>query len=146
MDDQIGEDRNSVALRLTVLVAVYVLVAIGCSLLLSESMHRNGPNAVLGARYSMTLFLTPNVLTFSLTALLIKRSWVNLSWRHCAGSAIILAPVTIVLIFAVVFFFSLVFGEHIVSWTAILMDMLVSGILTAQLLRLAARTWSGPAT
>jgi hypothetical protein len=146
VDDQINEGRNSVALRLAVLVTVYVVVAIGCSLLLSESMHRNGPNAVLGARYSMNLFLTPNVLTFLFTALWIKRSWVHLSWRHCAGSAIILAPVTIVLIFAVVFFFYLVFGEHIVSWTAILAVMLVPGILTAQLLRLAERTWSGPAT
>ena len=144
MDGKIGDDRDSLAFRLAVLIAVYSLTAIGLSLLLAEPMRRGGRNAVVGVQYSIGLILIPNIFAFSVTALLIKRTWANLGWRHCAGSALLLAPITLLLMFGLVLLLGLVFGNHIESLTAILAAMLLPGVLTAQLLRLAGEAGSGP--
>jgi len=129
------------AVKYVVLLTVYGATLAGAVGLLSRTMHASGELAVIGAKYSMAMFLIPDALSFGATAAILRDRWRTLRLPQILVAAFFSAILTIVIVL-VVSLVSLVTPTS--SWQTAgqvigPVAMLVPGILAAQLLRLGAK-------
>jgi len=125
---------------------VVLLAAFGATLaaavgLLSRTMIASGELAVIGAKYSMAMFLIPNALSFGATAAILRERWRTLRLPQILVAAFFSAILTIVIVL-VVGLVSLVIPISSSQTAAQAIEapaMVVPGILAAQLLRLGAK-------
>jgi len=125
---------------------VVLLAAFGATLaaavgLLSRTMIASGELAVIGAKYSMAMFLIPNALSFGATAAILRERWRTLRLPQILVAAFFSAILTIVIVL-VVGLVSLVIpisSSQTVAQAIGAPAMVVPGILAAQLLRLGAK-------
>jgi len=125
---------------------VVLLAAFGATLaaavgLLSRTMIASGELAVIGAKYSMAMFLIPNALSFGATAAILRERWRTLRLPQILVAAFFSAILTIVIVL-VVGLVSLVIPISSSQTAAQAIGapaMVVPGILAAQLLRLGAK-------
>lgn len=125
---------------------VVLLAAFGATLaaavgLLSRTMIASGELAVIGAKYSMAMFLIPNALSFGATAAILRERWRTLRLPQILVAAFFSAILTIVIVL-VVGLVPLVIPISSSQTAAQAIEapaMVVPGILAAQLLRLGAK-------
>ena len=129
--------RPILGIKVTALLATYGLACVVYAVWLSQVMGRDGELAVLGARYSLALFLIPNVLSYAISAWLLRGRWTNLRLSQILVVSFFSAAVTIVLAIGCAFLFSaFIERSQIVSEIAARVTMVLPGIIAAQLLRI----------
>jgi hypothetical protein len=129
--------RTLLGFKISVLLGIYGAACAVLALWLSQVMRSYGELAVLGARYSLALFLIPNVLSFALSAWFLRGRWTNLRVPQMLVVSILSAAVTIVVATGCAFLFSaFVERSQVVSEIAGKTTMVLPGIIAAQLLRI----------
>jgi hypothetical protein len=128
-------------LKLVALTALYSAANAAFAFWFSQAASSHGVRAVLGVRYSFALFLTPNVLSFGITAWLLRPHWARLRLSQILVATFFAAALTIAITMVCAFVFGpFVERSTLVSKLGARITMVLPGILAAQLLRFGTRS------
>jgi hypothetical protein len=128
--------RISVAVKLAAILVAYAGTCFGIASALVGAMHFKNARGVLGAQYSLGVFLLPNALSFALSAWIMRSRWSALRIPHLISAGFFLALATILLMSCFVVAFSPFFEISVVSTLGARIAMVAPGIIAAQALRL----------
>jgi hypothetical protein len=130
--------RLSVAVKLAAMLVVYVGTFFGIASGIVGAMHFKNARGLLGAQYSLGVFLLPNALSFALSAWIMRSRWSALRIPQLISAGFFLAFATILLMFCFVVAFSPFFDVSIISELGPRIAMVAPGIIAAQAVRLGA--------
>ena len=129
------------------LIGVFALTSIILIIPASQLVRFAGPVAVTGARNTLILFITPNIFTFGITAIVIREAWDGLANKERVLMGFVLAATTHVLLMVLALLLGgLLTQSATVMWLIYLIWMSVPGVLAAQMLRYAKSIWRPRAT
>ena len=133
--------RFTPALRLAVLLVVYAVTIAAFASWFSQIGSASGVFTVLAFRYSLALYLTPNVLSFGIAAWLLRARWTSLRVPQILVAAFCAGALTLILVEVCALLLG-PFAERSEPAMEIVVriTMLLPGILAAQLLRFGARS------
>ena len=93
--------------KFALLLADYVIVVIALEALMRLGLQGESVSKVLAASYAFALFLIPNALSFTISAFIMRRRWVELRAPQILAVGMFAAVITAFLIF----FFGFLLGS-----------------------------------
>ncbi|MGZ3544480.1 MAG: hypothetical protein ACXU9V_05580 [Gemmatimonadaceae bacterium] len=127
--------RIPTGVKLAVIVSAHIATCLGIGVAVASTMHFKSARSVLGAQYSLALFLVPNVLSLAISAWIMRARWAQLRLAQLVAAGFSLGLVTIVMMFAFVLLFVPFLGIPLMYDIGPRVAMIAPGIIAAQLLR-----------
>jgi hypothetical protein len=128
--------RIPIGVKLGVIVSAHAATCLGVGAALVSTMHFKSGRSVLGAQYSLALFLVPNVLSLAISVWIMRARLTQPRLAQLVAAGFFLGLVTIVMMFAFVLLFVPFSGIPLMSDIGPRLAMVAPGIIAAQLLRL----------
>ena len=129
--------------KFSLLLAGYVIVVAAIEAFMRLGFQKESASTVVAASYSLALFLTPNTLSFAISAFIMRRRWAELRGPQLLVVGTFAALLTVVVMFGLAFVLGFVYSMSETGAQMIIRTvMLLPGILSAQLLRAGAKTRS----
>jgi hypothetical protein len=123
--------RASSTVKLVLITATHASTCAAIAFSLSELLRRQSELQVMRAQYALALALIPNVLSFAVTAWLIRARWTTLRVAQTIAAGLFLGLLTVAM--------TLGFGSLSAFFSVSMLAMVVApGIIAAQFLRLGA--------
>ena len=128
--------RIQTAVKLGAISAAYMAACLAIAIAVAEGSHFKSAGSVLGAQYSLYLFLVPNALAFTVSAWILRAKWSGLRISQVIAAGLSLAILTFLLLFVLILPLAPFRGIPAVSEIGGRIAMLAPGIFAGQLLRL----------
>ena len=126
-------------LKLVAMIAAHAAVCTIIAVAMIENAHFQSARGVFGAQYSFAVFMIPSVLSFAISAWIVRTRWANLRFTQVVAAGLSLGLLTVTVMVVFVFLLVPFFETRIVSVVGTRVIMVFPGIIAAQLLRIGAK-------
>jgi hypothetical protein len=137
--------RLSASVKLALIVSAHTATYVLLFLYMVRTGDFKSAASVLGAQFWAAFFLVPNLLSFAISAWVMRARWVDLSVAQLVSAGFSLGVATAIIFFAFVLLFAPFKGMPVLSEILPRIMMIAPGIIGAQLLRVGmSRSAAGP--